>query len=151
KGLVLEDKLFIANANNQYRILQLTDTHLFGQQEEQLLGLNTYESFTAVIKEIKQRARQYDLIIASGDLSQDQSELSYRHFVEQMATFTTPCVWIPGNHDSALMMENIFSHSTLSASKIIFAGQHWLILLLNSQVVGEPYGQLAPQQLSWLT
>ncbi|HHO4566956.1 hypothetical protein AB2G78_19545 [Escherichia coli] len=35
------------------RILQITDTHLFAQKHEALLGVNTWESYQAVLEAIR--------------------------------------------------------------------------------------------------
>ncbi|EHI1623807.1 3',5'-cyclic-AMP phosphodiesterase, partial [Salmonella enterica] len=40
------------------RILQITDTHLFAEKHETLLGVNTWESYQAVLEAI--RAQQYE-------------------------------------------------------------------------------------------
>ena len=81
------------------RILQITDTHLFAQKHEALLGVNTWDSYQAVLEAIRPHQHEFDLIVATGDLAQDQSSAAYRHFAEGIASFRAPCVWLPGNHD----------------------------------------------------
>ena len=81
------------------RILQITDTHLFAEKHETLLGVNTWESYQAVLSAIHAENRACDLIVATGDLAQDQSSAAYQHFAEGIASFSAPCVWLPGNHD----------------------------------------------------
>ena len=81
------------------RILQITDTHLFAEKHETLLGVNTWESYQAVLDAIHAEKRPCDLIVATGDLAQDQSSAAYQHFAEGIASFSVPCVWLPGNHD----------------------------------------------------
>lgn len=79
------------------RILQITDTHLFAQKHEALLGVNTWESYQAVLEAIRPHQHEFDLIVATGDLAQDQSSAAYQHFAEGIASFRAPCVWLPGN------------------------------------------------------
>ncbi|WP_204329604.1 metallophosphoesterase, partial [Proteus mirabilis] len=55
------------------RILQITDTHLFAEKHETLLGINTWESYHAVLDAIHASQRECDLIVATGDLAQDHS------------------------------------------------------------------------------
>ena len=81
------------------RVLQITDTHLFAEKDETLLGVNTWESYHAVLQAIHASAREVDLVVATGDLAQDHSSAAYQHFAEGIASFTAPCVWLPGNHD----------------------------------------------------
>ncbi len=80
------------------RILQITDTHLFAEKHETLLGVNTGK-LPAVLEAIRAQQYEYDLIVATGDLAQDQSAAAYQHFAEGIASFRAPCVWLPGNHD----------------------------------------------------
>lgn len=77
------------------RILQITDTHLFAEKHETLLGVNTWESYQAVLEAIRAQQYEYDLIVATGDLAQDQSAAAYQHFAEGIASFRAPCVWLP--------------------------------------------------------
>lgn len=81
------------------RILQITDTHLFAGKHQSLLGVNTWSSFDAVLDAIAAQQRDYDLIIATGDLAQDHTVEAYQHFVAGIARLLKPCVWLPGNHD----------------------------------------------------
>lgn len=69
------------------RILQITDTHLFAEKHETLLGVNTWESYQAVLEAIRAQQYEYDLIVATGDLAQDQSAAAYQHFAEGIASF----------------------------------------------------------------
>ncbi|WP_197901173.1 3',5'-cyclic-AMP phosphodiesterase [Salmonella enterica] len=105
------------------RILQITDTHLFAEKHETLLGVNTWESYQAVLEAIRAQQYEYDLIVATGDLAQDQSAAAYQHFAEGIASFRAPRVLI---------------------------GEQWQILLLDSQVFGVPHGELSEFQLEWL-
>lgn len=45
------------------RILQITDTHLFAEKHETLLGVNTWESYQAVLEAIRAQQYEYDLIV----------------------------------------------------------------------------------------
>lgn len=55
------------------RILQITDTHLFAGETDTLLGINTLHSYHAVLDAIVKQQLPADLIVATGDLVQDQS------------------------------------------------------------------------------
>ena len=132
------------------RILQITDTHLFAQKHETLLGVNTWESYQAVLAAIHAQQRDCDLIVATGDLAQDHSAEAYQHFAESIAAFAMPCVWLPGNHDFQPAMYSALQESGISSAKRVFIGDHWQILLLDSQVFGVPYGELSDYQLEWL-
>lgn len=132
------------------RILQITDTHLFAGKHQSLLGINTHSSYHAVLDAIIDQQRNYDLIVATGDLAQDHSPAAYQHFAEGIARLPAPCVWLPGNHDFQPAMVSTFANAGISPSKQVLLGEHWQILLLDSQVSGVPHGELSEYQLEWM-
>ncbi|MDF7681864.1 3',5'-cyclic-AMP phosphodiesterase [Enterobacteriaceae bacterium ESL0689] len=132
------------------RILQITDTHLFAEKHETLLGINTWDSYQAVLDAIRASQQKYDLIVATGDLAQDQSSAAYQHFATGVADLTAPCVWLPGNHDFQPAMHSALQAAGISGARQVLLGQHWQILLLDSQLVGVPHGELSEFQLQWL-
>lgn len=131
-------------------ILQITDTHLFAGKNETLLGVNTWASFDAVLEAILAGARQYDLIVATGDLAQDHTVEAYQHFAEGIARLPAPCVWLPGNHDFQPAMFSTFASAQIADEKQVLIGDSWQLLLLDSQVYGVPHGELSEYQLEWL-
>ncbi|SNY65596.1 3',5'-cyclic-AMP phosphodiesterase [Enterobacter sp. CC120223-11] len=132
------------------RVLQITDTHLFAEKHETLLGVNTWESYQAVLAAIHASKRECDLVVATGDLAQDHSSAAYQHFAEGIAGFDAPCVWLPGNHDFQPAMYSALHDAGISPAKRVFAGENWQILMLDSQVFGVPHGELSEFQLEWL-
>lgn len=133
------------------RILQITDTHLFANVDDTLLGINTYRSYHAVLDAIKQQGLSIDLIVATGDLVQDQSFAAYQHFADGIARLPSPCVWLPGNHDYQPAMIDALNQAGILSAKQVLIGEHWQLLLLDSQIQGVPHGELSDCQLDWLT
>ncbi|MCS3463645.1 Icc protein [Citrobacter sp. JUb117] len=130
--------------------MQITDTHLFAEKHETLLGVNTWDSYQCVLDAIHAESTDFDLIVATGDLAQDQSAAAYQHFAEGIASFRAPCVWLPGNHDFQPAMYSALQDAGISPAKRVFIGEQWQILLLDSQVFGVPHGELSEFQLEWL-
>ncbi|WMQ74539.1 MAG: 3',5'-cyclic adenosine monophosphate phosphodiesterase CpdA [Sodalis sp.] len=142
-------KLPVARGAN-IRILQITDTHLFASEDETLLGVNTLNSFSAVLRAVQAEQRHFDLVVATGDLAQDHSRQAYRHFAIRIARLPVPCVWLPGNHDFQPAMVNVLAECGISCAKQVLIGDEWQLLLLDSQVYGVPHGELSDYQLEWL-
>lgn len=134
------------------KLVQVTDSHLFKQRSGELLGINTLESFNQVLKEIRQSDFAYDLALATGDLVQDDSIEGYQYFCESAQQLQKMLFWIPGNHDFQPKMFDILSQeqNNISPKKHLLLGDHWQVLLLDSQVYGVSYGQLGQYQLDWL-
>ncbi|EME8471444.1 3',5'-cyclic-AMP phosphodiesterase [Morganella morganii] len=132
------------------RILQITDTHLFAGETDTLLGINTLHSYHAVLDAIVKQQLLADLIVATGDLVQDQSTRAYQRFTDGIARLPAPCVWLPGNHDYQPSMAQELAAAGISPSKQVLLGDQWQILLLDSQVQSVPHGELSDDQLIWL-
>lgn len=133
-------------SNGDLSFLQITDTHLFKDLEGALLGIKTLESFDSVIEHALEYAPSVGGILATGDISQDQSKTSYRHFSDQINRFSVPCYNLPGNHDVQPVMQNCLLSQGLFHPQVI-ESDFWIILLLDSQVAGKPYGFLNDEQL----
>lgn len=133
------------------KILHITDTHLFADDEGSLLGVKTNASFDAVINEIKQGNQHFDLIVATGDFVQDGSMAAYQRFAQAISQFSSPCVWLAGNHDVYVNMTCVFKQYNLPEHKIILLGDKWLVIMLNSQVPQATYGQLSSDELTFLS
>ncbi|WP_235869866.1 3',5'-cyclic-AMP phosphodiesterase [Veronia nyctiphanis] len=129
------------------RLLQITDTHLFSDEQGSLLGVNTLDSFRAVVDVVRQETQSFDAVIATGDLSQDHTTESYRRFVDGISLIDKPCYWLPGNHDNQPEMQQILAVKPMVKASTVLLGEHWQMVLLDSQVPGVPYGELSEQEL----
>ncbi|QIW16823.1 3',5'-cyclic-AMP phosphodiesterase [Pasteurellaceae bacterium RH1A] len=133
-------------------LLQLTDMHLFADSQGELLGVNTAQSFQAVLEAIGAEGGQFDALLATGDLIQDNNEAGYQRFAQMVKPLGLPTFWLQGNHDCPTSMPHKLAEQPhIFPHKVILAGQHWVILMLDSQVYGSPHGRLGSYQLSWLS
>lgn len=131
------------------KILQISDIHLFADPNKELLGVKTHESFQAVLDKIKQDELDAQLILLSGDLSQDNSEASYLQLSDMLKPFRIPVYYAPGNHDDPKLMAAIFPRENISNHKHIVL-KNWQIILLNSQKPGAVEGLLDESQISYM-
>ncbi|MGC8120880.1 3',5'-cyclic-AMP phosphodiesterase [Marinobacter sp. VGCF2001] len=130
------------------KVLQLTDPHLMASASGALLGVNTRDSLAAVIDEVLRSHGQPDLILATGDLTQDASPEAYRYFGEQLKIFNCPSLWIAGNHDDSDLVTAIASEFNADHKQWIEAG--WHVVMLDSSVHGKVYGELSEDELRFL-
>lgn len=140
----------IENAQRPIRVLQITDCHVGPTDEETLLGLNTNESLHDVIQHIRNHEAPFDLLLTTGDISNNGGARTYKRFLEiihdsriEHDTFA----WLPGNHDSPEDMNEALETDGLI--KEIRVG-NWLIILLNTQVPGHVHGNLVAAELDTL-
>ena len=132
--------------HNVINLLQVTDTHLFATAEKDLLGVQTQSSYRHVIDAILQNQQPFDAVLATGDISQDNTPASYQYFAQHIKRLNKPCYWLPGNHDNIPLMADALRAEGVLADKYKIVGD-WQIILLDSQLTGSPAGYLAPEQL----
>ena len=127
-------------------VVQLTDAHLFANPAGTLLGLNTRESLRHVVSQVRREQPRIDLLLCTGDLSQDASVASYAAFRELTDGFAVPTRWLPGNHDEARVMARVAPDLVHAVTDI----GAWRVVMLNSAVLGATHGLLEQDQLSTL-
>ena len=89
-------------ADDSVLLVQLSDSHLFAETHGTLLGMNTADSLQRVIDLVLAQQPKIDLVLATGDLSQDGSLQSYQRFHQLSAQIPAPARWLPGNHLSLI-------------------------------------------------
>ena len=128
------------------RLVQITDSHLFGDRSIIFDGLNTYDTLRDVVALIQQQNKQIDCLLCTGDLTQDSSTRAYRNFQEALSVFDAPQRWIPGNHDIRSQMQQVLPSGSENMSRSIQLGK-WRIIMLDSSVEGFVYGRLGEKEL----
>lgn len=131
------------------RVVQISDIHLFANKQEELLGVKTYDSFAAVIDLLKNDKKQPNLILLTGDLSQDYSDSSYIYVADFLKDFSIPVYCAPGNHDDAKKMARLYPYENVTNQRHIIL-EHWHIILLDSQKPGSVKGHLDDTQIKFL-
>lgn len=137
------------SGNSALVVAQLTDLHLFAQRDRSLFGLSTHDSLQAVLARLCQLEPQPDLLLLTGDISQDETDISYYHLQDYIAPLKTPTYWIPGNHDNLPLMQRLLDRPPISTEKSFTAGG-WHFLLLSSWQPQCVHGQLTSESLEWL-
>ncbi|MEX0617870.1 MAG: 3',5'-cyclic-AMP phosphodiesterase [Pseudohongiellaceae bacterium] len=130
------------------RIVQVTDTHLYGVPDGKLLKMNTLESLERVLEMIRENESRIDLVLATGDIAQDATEAAYRLFHTTISTLKAPFRWIPGNHDQPLVMAQVAEGSDACNKQEVI--NNWQIILLDSSKVNHVHGYLAAAELTFL-
>jgi Icc protein len=138
----------ISIAESSVLLVQLSDSHLFANADGKLLGMNTRDSLNAVIGRVLAEQPVIDLLIATGDLSQDGSVDSYEVFRQASAQIAAPVRWIPGNHDELSEMAEAAQRSDY-LEPVTDVGE-WRITMLDSAVPGSVPGYLEDAQLQLL-
>lgn len=124
------------------RVVQITDAHLCADTEARSRAGIPWRQFQQVVHAVA--GEHPDIVLFTGDISQDESATSYALAVQVMAALPCPWYWLPGNHDQRALMTTerpLVDEVDLDT---------WRLLLLNTQVEGKPYGELGSKRLAAL-
>ncbi|TAK74144.1 MAG: 3',5'-cyclic-AMP phosphodiesterase [Gammaproteobacteria bacterium] len=137
------------NKKAPFRLIQLSDIHLFADAERELLGVKTEESFQAVIDLLHRDEKHIDIILLSGDISQDNSHEAYVRVARALESFRVPVYCVPGNHDDPRVMAKVYPLATISSERHIVL-KNWHIILLNSHKTNSVEGFFEESELVYL-
>jgi Icc protein len=131
------------------RLVQITDCHILAAADDRLHDMDTRQSFEAVSRAAIDDNARLDLVLATGDLSQDASAASYQYLAARFDEIGLPLFWIPGNHDDEAVMREHLRGEFISSARQVLVGD-WQIILLDSTIKGEVCGCVSSHQLEFL-
>lgn len=116
-----------------FNIVQITDCHLKADQQADFYGCQPYQNLISVLTDIANQQSEYDAIVLTGDLVQDEVWQSYQNFLHALHQFKwqLPIYLIPGNHDEPNLFER-FSQDELFTQDKVIELDDWLLVLFNS-------------------
>ncbi|MFT7386979.1 MAG: Icc protein [Candidatus Endobugula sp.] len=129
------------------RITQITDCHLGESSGDRLLSMNPDEGLHDVLALMNQQHPNNDLLLLTGDLANEPSPTVYKrlhNLIERQVTY--PFAWLAGNHDDPEMMKAVGDKVNIA----VHALGSWIIILLDSRVPNETYGEISENQLKFL-
>jgi Icc protein len=129
--------------------VQISDTHVLADDDEVLLGVNTTASLNAVLDQIKADPVRADLLLVTGDLSQDETAASYVKIADALTRLVVPAYCIPGNHDDRALMAQVYPRGVMRLDKQILV-PGWQVILLSSQKPQAVEGYLDAAELAHL-
>ncbi len=100
-GISLRWILIETVVSRPLRIAQVSDCHLPASAGATYRGINAYENLELVLQKVADFAP--DVVLATGDLSEDASPSSYRalkqYFSRYFSSLEVNVLALPGNHD----------------------------------------------------
>lgn len=101
-------------------ILQLSDVH-FTASGQPVEGQAPDAQLDAVLAAALPRSGRPDLVVISGDLTDDGSRAGYDRLAARLELIGAPLLAVPGNHDDPQLVSEFFGHAihTLSEWRVI--------------------------------
>ena len=138
-------------------ILHLSDTHILATEPERLHGQDTMASLLRLVEHVAAHDIRLDGIIITGDLANDGDLAAYRRLREAIGTIEqrlgAAVSVVMGNHDRRdTMRQGLLGEASSDAPfcYVQMLGDLRLIVL-DSSVPGESYGQIGTSQRAWLS
>lgn len=128
-------------------IAQITDCHLLTDADARLHGRHPDESLARVLDAV--RAGSPELLIATGDLTEEGSPRAYRRLKSLLQSVPCPVACLPGNHDDTEAMRRHLLGGNIGMSTSLTIGA-WQLFLLDDTVPGRPEGRLGDTRLAAL-
>lgn len=129
-------------------LVQLSDSHLFAEASGTLMGMKTRDGLEKVLELVQAEQPEIDLLLMTGDISQDGTVQSYQTFRQMSEPLGAPVRWLPGNHDEWAQMAEAAEGSDVLVP-VTDIGR-WRVTMLNSEVEGSVFGHLEDDQLQLL-
>lgn len=150
---------------NPLRILHLSDTHFAGDGGRHYGVVDTDEHLRRALAHVAHLP--LDLVVCSGDVSEDGSVLSYRRVHDAIVPWARArgagAVFAMGNHDRRSGFREVFGGGQQDAAEEVFPGDDperpiasistrdgWRVIVLDTSVPGAGFGDLEPEQLAFL-
>ena len=127
------------------KLVQITDCHLSADPSTVLRGGHPDARLNAVVEHLV-RVDPPDLVVVTGDISNDGSLASYRRFHRYLRRLRCPVHCLPGNHDRPDRLRRSLSRRPCHVVKTVrYRG--WLLCFLDTTVPGRCGGHL--RQAEW--
>lgn len=133
------------------KVIQISDTHLFANDELEIFGVKSNITFKEVIRKIvDEDSHGVDMILLTGDISQDETAESYQKAANHLSKLNIPVYWIPGNHDNTVRMEMVFRNAKNFHHQSYLSLSDWHFIFINTKIDGTDAGYLSETELALL-
>ncbi len=133
--------------SNKFKVLQLSDSHVSTDPLADYRGQNADRNLESLLPAIGNW--NPDLVLLTGDVSEDASPSSYGRVAAMLGTISAPVLALPGNHDTPDLMKLHFPLGPWHGPFTQAAGP-WLLVLLDSTVKGRISGSFSQPELDRL-
>jgi Icc protein len=137
----------IRSSARPLRIIQVSDCHVARDPRATYRGLSADRNLVSLLPAM--RHWQPDLVLLTGDVSEDGSAAAYGRVSAHLSTVGAPVLALPGNHDDPAVMRRYFPRGPWDGPYLEEA-RNWQLLLLDSTVSGQVSGHLSGETLQRL-
>lgn len=111
-----------------------------------LYGVDTAAALEKVLRDMTSLPHPPELIIATGDLAEDGSSVTYTRLGKILDEANVPTYVLAGNHDDSAAMRTCLTSELVRFESLVNKGG-WAIVLVDSHVERKDYGYVADDEL----
>lgn len=130
--------------NSPIRIIQISDCHVSADTKQTYRGINPHQNLISMMQKVAKH--KPDILLATGDLSEDGSRESYGLLKDYLDLPGVPVLALPGNHDDPALLAASWPGSPTDTISVSNHGP-WQIIRLNSCLPNRPEGHLSEKAL----
>lgn len=130
-------------------LIQITDTHVHRRPHSALGPVDVDVSLERVLRHVRARGTDLDLILATGDMVQEEHPDAYANLRRHLLTLGTPVYCLPGNHDDIDLLPGLCRDAPIHWQRRVERAP-WQIVMLDSTLRNSAAGHLAASELEAL-
>jgi len=139
--------------SNNFSIVQLSDAHVYEEENHEVYGVIPAAHLKAAVHCINSIRPLPSLCVYTGDAVSTETEQAYLLFKEQIQLLKMPVHYAMGNHDNRMLLRRQLLNELETSDGpyyYSFPQAGWRIVVLDTSVPGEVWGQIDKEQLIWL-
>jgi Icc protein len=105
------------------RLIHLSDTHIAADTAFESYGHAPYSHLVALVDHLNHLPYDYDCIIHTGDVVEDESEQAYHHAQPILNRLRKPIYYLSGNHDNPQHLQRLLVGIQAPAERYVHAFQ----------------------------
>lgn len=132
--------------NENYTVIQITDTHLFSDKSTELQGYCTHQHLVETIDHVLNSNIKPNIVLVTGDISQDETAQSYQLALAQFERLKCLVYWIHGNHDNVTTLKPIFNDAKQFTRLEKLSTPYWDFIAINTCRPGVSKGYIEDEE-----
>jgi len=120
-------------------LVQITDCHLLADAQAELRGVQPEHTLAQVCGQIARDGHRPDVLLVTGDIAHDGSEVAYRRFADRVRAISPVIRVLPGNKDDGAQLRATLKDWTPNVTDV----GNWRIVTLDSTIEGQGGGRLS--------
>lgn len=137
----------VRRKKSRLKILQVSDCHVSAKPDADYRGQSADRNLWSLLDVM--RSWGPDLVLLTGDVSEDGSAPAYARVAVMLGTVGAPVLALPGNHDRPDVMRAHFPVGPWDGPRVV-EKPGWMIVLLDSTEPGEISGSFSQHALEQL-